>query len=358
MRSSPFHISSQVRSKLTTILLITVAWSFVSLILFLQGYSALLQFNCGLGGYSPYDFLIGALITSLTAGLIGGTLMVFVWDKWLRSKPYNRAILSILVTYTVAYFAVDAIAGFYARATTPELATGYIEHLLAWQTLASYLVWGVIVISTFVALLVKDKYGPGVFRSFLMGKYFHPRREERTIMFLDLRASTAIAEFLGEEKYFRFVRDVFRIATPPMLRHGAEIYQYVGDEVVLTWPGDAGLRDHRCVTCFYSVEETLQGASRYFRSQYDVTPEFKAGLHHGSVMVGEVGVVKREIAYSGDVMNTTARIQARCNDFGVNLLLSGVVHDRLPANGLDRQRRQLGAVRLRGKQEQVPLYTV
>ncbi len=75
-------------------------------------------------------------------------------------------------------------------------------------------------------------------------------------------------------------------------------------------------------------------------------------------MVGEVGVVKREIAYSGDVMNTTARIQAKCNDLGVNLLLSGVVYDRLPADGLDRPPRQLGAVRLRGKQEQVPLYTV
>ncbi len=86
MRSSPFHISSQVRSKVTTILLITVAWSFVSLILFLQGYSALLQFDCGLGSYRASDFLVGALITSVAAGLIGGTPMVFVWDKWLRSK--------------------------------------------------------------------------------------------------------------------------------------------------------------------------------------------------------------------------------------------------------------------------------
>ncbi len=358
MRSSGFHISPQTRSKLTTILLITAAWSFVSLGFFVQGYSALLQFGCSLGGYRASDFLVGALVTSVSAGLIGGTLMVFVWDRWLRSKPYSRAILYIFVTYTVVYFAVDGIAGLYARATTPELAPGYFEHLLDWQGIANYLVWLVIVMSTLVALLVKDKYGPGVFRAFLMGKYFHPTREERTIMFLDLRASTAIAEFLGEEKYFRFIRDVFRISTPAMLRHGAEIYQYVGDEVVLTWRGDAGIRGHRCISCFYGVEEALQGASRYFRSQYDVTPEFKAGLHHGSVMVGEVGVVKREIAYSGDVMNTTARIQAKCNDLGVNLLLSDVLCDRLPANGLAWQPRQLGAVRLRGKKEQVPLYTM
>jgi adenylate cyclase len=358
MRFSGFHLNPQMRSKLTTILLITVAWSFVSLILFLQGYSALLQFDCGLGGYSPYDFLLGALVTSVTAGVIGGLLMVFVWDRWLRTMSYKRALRSIFGTYTVAYFVVDGIAGWYARVTTPELAGGYFEHLLEWQNLASYLVWGVIVMSTFVALLVRDKYGPGVFRSFLMGKYFHPTREERTIMFLDLRASTAIAEFLGEERYFRFIRDVFRIATPAMLRHGAEIHQYVGDQVVLTWRSDAGLRGRRCISCFLGVEEALQGASKYFRSEYDVTPEFKAGLHHGSVMVGEVGVVKREIAYSGDVMNTTARIQAKCNDLGVNLLLSGVVYDRLPVNGLDRPPRQLGTVRLRGKQEQVPLYTV
>ena len=45
-----------------------------------------------------------------------------------------------------------------------------------------------------VLLLVNDKYGPGVFRDFLLGRYFQPKREERIFMFLDIKSSTTIAE--------------------------------------------------------------------------------------------------------------------------------------------------------------------
>ena len=39
-------------------------------------------------------------------------------------------------------------------------------------------------------------------------------------------------------------------------------------------------------------------------------------------MVAEVGVVKKEVAYHGDVINTSARIQAECNKHKVPILIS------------------------------------
>jgi adenylate cyclase len=37
-------------------------------------------------------------------------------------------------------------------------------------------------------------------------------------------------------------------------------------------------------------------------------PEFKGALHGGNVVVSEVGKYKSEIAYHGDVLNTTSRM--------------------------------------------------
>ena len=97
--------------------------------------------------------------------------------------------------------------------------------------------------TTLIMLMVNDKYGPGVFVDFLLGKYFKPRREERIFMFLDLRSSTTIAERLGEEKYFSFIKDVFKDATPSILDSRGEIYQYVGDEIVISWKMENGQKN-------------------------------------------------------------------------------------------------------------------
>ena len=87
-------------------------------------------------------------------------------------------------------------------------------------------------------------------------------------------------------------------------------------------------------------------------------PEFKAGLHYGHVMAGEVGVVKRDIAFSGDVLNTTARIQEKCNEFGVDILLSKNLLDKLtlPINLF--KPKNMGSLLLRGKQEELTLFTL
>jgi adenylate cyclase len=204
---------------------------------------------------------------------------------------------------------------------------------------------------------VNQKYGPGVFRDFLLGRYFRPRREDRVFMFLDLRGSTAIAERLGEERYFRLLQDLFRDVTPAILSTRGQIYQYVGDEIVVSWPLEEGVADGRCVSCFRGIRDALRERGPRYREAYGLEPELKAGLHCGSVMAGEVGIVKREITFSGDVLNTASRIQGKCNDLGVDLLISGDLMGALP----ERFRgvaRALGDFALRGRSERIAVYTV
>ena len=74
-------------------------------------------------------------------------------------------------------------------------------------------------------------------------------------------------------------------------------------------------------------------------------------------MVGEIGQIKREIAFSGDVLNTTSRIQAKCNDLGVDILASeefSKINYALPT-GIKVE--ALGPKELKGKAEAMELVT-
>ncbi|MGI9546524.1 MAG: adenylate/guanylate cyclase domain-containing protein [Flavobacteriaceae bacterium] len=362
----PILSSYQTKNQLKKVMWITIFWILVSALQYANGYATLNYFDHDLSGIDATQFLIGSLITGLTAGLLGGSSMVFFWEKWLRTKSYRRSLFYILLTYSMVYILVGIISLMYSYSMqmdvalfSPVVFANLRQDLENFSFLYSYLFWLVVVLITLIALLVNDKYGPGVFLDFLMGKYFHPRREARIFMFLDLRGSTAIAEQLGEVQYFNFLKEVYKDITPSILRTQGEVYQYVGDEIVISWSPKSGYRNTNVLHCFFDIQESLLAKSAYYRANYNgLQPEFKAGLHLGNVMAGEIGVLKRDIAYSGDVLNTTARIQAKCNELGVNILISKYLIEFLTPVETKFQPVTMGEYPLRGKQSNLHLYTL
>ncbi len=316
-------------------------------------------------GYAFWtNMLINALATIL-AGLIGGAILVSYLQRWVRNNPYGQAILFILLAFTLIICFVMILA-FVTRATiTGEEHIGRQDlfyhigaHVRSLRFLKDYFLWLFIVLCTIAGFMVNDKYGPGNLRSFFMGRYFRPQREEHIFMFLDLRSSTYIAQVLGEQQYFNFIKDVIRDATPVILRHKGRIYQYVGDEITVSWWMNQGLHKLNCIRCPLEIRKIFNHRSSYYTAQYGVVPDFKAGLHCGPVMVGEIGVVKRDIAFSGEVVGTAARIQNRCNHLEVNLLMSQDLKDLLPWEGSRLIPEHKGDLLIKGKMVNLPLYTV
>ena len=357
--------TNRYKSQAKKILWITFGWTLISLFQFYTRYATLVSFGGDLGGFQWDLYLWASILTGLIAGVIGGSIVTFLWERWLRSKNYGWALFSIFLSFTIIYGLVSAFMGVYVyhnkfggSVFDTEVWGLVIVNLLNPIELQSYLYWLFAVLGTLIVLQVSDKYGPGMFTAFLMGKYFRPKREERLFMFLDLRSSTTIAEKLGEERYFNFLRDVFKHATPGILYSKGEIYQYVGDEIVVSWKMDNGRENANCLRCFFDVQLALRSRSAHYLETYGIKPEFKAGLHYGYVMAGEVGVVKRDIAFSGDVLNTTSRIQDKCNELGVNILLSKFLVDKLALPPHSFEPQMIGDLPLRGKQEKVVLYTV
>ena len=359
-------LSNARKSQIHKIFWITIGWSLISVFYFFSIYASLIDLDRDISDLNPWIYFKGSLFTGLMAGVVGGSLMVFYWERWLRTRNYGWSLLSILSTFTVLYFLVGIPTGLFVASR--ELELPFYHHQVLDNVFTSYtslpnvqsfLFWLFVVLGTLIMLLVNDKYGPGVFRDFLLGKYFHPKREERIFMFLDLRSSTVIAEQLGEKQYFSFLKDTFKHATPSILNSKGEIYQYVGDEIVISWKVNEGVVNANCLNCFFQIRQALRFKAGYYQQTYDgLVPEFKAGLHYGHVMAGEIGVVKRDIAFSGDVLNTTARIQGKCNELGVNILLSSDLLRRLNLLPNSFSPKKMGDMELRGKQQKVRLYTI
>jgi adenylate cyclase len=141
-------------------------------------------------------------------------------------------------------------------------------------------------------------------------------------------------------------------------RNHAEIYQYVGDEVVLTWKEGYGVKDNRCVATFFQYQDTIRGRDGYYRGTYGVVPEFKAGLHLGKVTVAEVGEIKKELAYHGDALNTAARVRSLCTSNNKRLLITEALLRVLPNLESDYSVQPLGESVLKGKDRSVRIFGV
>ena len=176
-------------------------------------------------------------------------------------------------------------------------------------------------------------------------------------MFLDVKSSTRIAEQLGHKRYYAWLNQFFQEISVPVLQTRAEVYQYVGDEVVFTWETAHGLENANCLKIFYLIKNSVHKNRNTYLMKYGVVPEFKAGLHYGNVISAQIGDIKREIVYNGDVLNTTARIQEQCNTLQQELLTSGSLLDRLELNNMFLAEK-LDETKLRGKEMLMEIFGV
>ncbi len=207
------------------------------------------------------------------------------------------------------------------------------------------------------AIEASRKLGPQEWVNLLVGRYHKPKTEQLIFCFIDLKGSTGIAEDLGHKRYSRFIKDCFYELTPSIKNTRARVYQYVGDEVVLYWPLDAGMKNQNCIKAFYFFIDALKKKKRFFLETYGIEPIFKAGMDLGEVTITEVGDIKRELAFHGDVINTAARLEKKCSKFNSSFLTSG----RLASNFNRESNYQfdlMGKVTLRGKNEKVEVYSI
>jgi adenylate cyclase len=344
------------------ILVIAVCWTFVDFILFLLRYAvsnlpskytepesnvvkevALRELNVFI-----ISFIIGYFMVS--------TLRNFLRDASLWKNLLIKTMVLILFSFVMNFFiyiTYECLLEGYSFQEGLDKFTYNMFHT-TWL-LQKMPEWIMLFLFTMLAIEINEKYSPGVFLDIMMGRYLQPQELSRIIMFLDLKDSTPIAERLGHKEYFKFIRDFIFYVSSGIMKHNGRIYQYLGDEIVVWWPASR-LNARKCVNAILEIRKELNKNGERFRRRYGVVPEYKAGLHVGVVMVGQIGIIKKDLVMSGDAINTAARIRTACNDLNQKYLASKELIEMMEIK--EWQAENLGPIELKGKNENIELFAL
>ena len=302
--------------------------------------------NAGFSWYIAY----ASIGTSTVIGLpIFAFELFYVYSPLgarFRRWPFARFItVRFALWCTWIFIATQLSNHWFGGAEGPLIAEGDV-----WWTIGFSFAVGFTVV---LSLTLNRLIGPGVFRNFLLGRYHTPREEERALLFIDLADSTAIAERDGATRFLELMNEFVHDIGAALEGSGGTIYQYVGDEAIITWRLDEKTPDiSGAVEVVFRLYARVEARGDDYRSRFGVVPSFRAALHAGPVVVGEMGDSKLEIVLLGDTVNTTARIEQSCRELDRDFLASaealalvtlppGVVSEEMPPVGLKGKSRQV-----------------
>ena len=190
--------------------------------------------------------------------------------------------------------------------------------------------------------------GFGTLKNLITGRYVQPKKEQMTFLLIDMKDSTGLAERLGPTRFHELLNDFFRDVADAALECNAAIHKYVGDEAILTWPADRGLADGDCLACPFVARDLIAAHGEEYRKRFGAVPGFRAALHCGEIVAGEIGDLRREIAYVGDTLNVAARLLEAAKTVRRDVLVSTELLERatLPA---DLRAESLPTLTVRGR---------
>ncbi|MGI9546299.1 MAG: adenylate/guanylate cyclase domain-containing protein [Flavobacteriaceae bacterium] len=316
---------------------------------------------------NKYDFKSSIIYTPIVSFLMG-FIQGWVEVAWMKKKFLNKPfwlkivfkgaiyLIMIIIFLGVLTLLVNSF-GYGLYPWDPEIVDTLIQFFTNFSFWSIVIYAGVVLDVALFFSEVRDYLGSGIFYNYSFGTYFKPKKEIRIFMFLDMKSSTSIAEKLGHEKYFNLIKAYYADMTDAILETSGEIYQYVGDEIVVSWPENKGLLQNNCIQCFIKINRSIKSRESFYKTVFGFVPEFKAGLHLGEVTTGEIGTLKKEIIYTGDVLNTAARIQSLCNQYNARLLISEMLKNRL-VQGKHFRISEIGKITLRGRLTPLALFKV
>jgi adenylate cyclase len=354
--------SAVKKNELKLILTIAISWTVIDFIIFIIRFAT--------ETYTPkYESTnSGAAKTILLRelnvfifSLIIGYFLISVLKNFLRNtSPWLNLLIKTLLLIAIAivmnFFIYFTYSLLIEQQPVSHAFDKFIENTFRRKWLLEKMPeWVLLFILTQLAIEINKKYSQGVFFNIIIGKYLQPREEKRIIMFIDLKNSTPIAEKLGHREYFKFIRDVIYCMAAGIAEHDGRVYQYVGDEIVAWWPC-TGANARKSINAIIEARKILNKNADIFRSGYDISPEYKVGIHAGDVTVGQVGITKKDLVMSGDTINTAARIRSACTELNQKFLVSKEIFDLLEMK--DWQSESLGMVDLKGKNESIELFAL
>lgn len=342
-----------------------IAWN-VNLHLFLF-LNYLVYPQIGVEGAKIFQFMYANPTATISLAILVGfsswLLEDVIFYNYLSKKSLGVFFLWRILFVTILLVLVFLVTSIYHYHT--KIVTDISEYfrLVKWfffNRTALYLFLIGIIISSYINFFkaIRQKVGFEKFIPIISGYYRSPKEEDRIFIFIDLISSTRYAELLGHEKYSAFLQECFKYLGILEIKYRAMQYQFVGDEVVLSWSAKDERNFRNAVKFYYEYVAILNSHANYFLKEFGIRPEFTASINSGKIMVSEVGTLKSELAFHGDVLNTAARIQKQCKSYKRPLLVTDRFIKRFEPVSHGYKMEWLSDDPLIGKSKRVGIYAV
>jgi adenylate cyclase len=281
------------------------------------------------GSENPGDWRV-AVATGVAIALLALPLEIFSRELpmmvWIRSRPaplnwFLRSLLHLTVIFFAllgTQFLFDALI--YRRAIFSTISVS--------ETTQDAIFSSMVLLLVVFVLEMRALLGGKVVANTFLGRYAAPREEQRIFLLVDMVGSSAIAASLGDKRYHGFLDETFRLAERTIAEEGGEIYTFIGDAMIASWPIGAPERNAAPLNALLRLYRDLDLTGPMFEQSYGFRPKLRAVLHGGPVVIGEYGEVRRQVTYLGEVLNVTSRLERFAKVSGLEILISKSLLDK------------------------------
>jgi class 3 adenylate cyclase/tetratricopeptide (TPR) repeat protein len=182
-----------------------------------------------------------------------------------------------------------------------------------------------------------------------------PVREMRktvTLIFCDLKDSTALGERLDSEALHEVKDRYFAAMAAEIRRHGGKIEKYIGDAIMAVFGLPKAHEDDamRAVRAAADMRTALERVNQDLAARYGVALANRTGVNTGEVVASDDEKADQKLA-TGDAVNVAARLEqaAPPNEIYLGETTYRLVRDAVEVEAVE-------PLQLKGKAEKVPAY--
>ncbi len=180
----------------------------------------------------------------------------------------------------------------------------------------------------------------------------HEVRKTVTIVFSDLKGSTALGERLDAEALHEVKERYFKAMAAEITRHGGKIEKYIGDAIMAVFGLPRAHEDDalRAVRAAAGMRSAQVRVNQELEARYGVTLANRTGVNTGEVVANDDPNANQKLA-TGDAVNVAARLEQAAPQ---DQILLGELTYKLVRDAVDVE--PVEALEVKGKSQPLAAY--